>query len=285
MSKIPNYIFICCCTLLVGCDFFQSEEERKVLARVHDDYLYEEDVVDLIPEGASSEDSALFMSNYVNRWAQEELFMHQAKINLSEKRQQDFNKLIDLYRNELYTEAYKDIVISGMIDTTFQDTVIHNYFEANKINFKLNQDLIKLRYIGLEKGYADIKELKKKIIRFDHNDKIDIDEESLKFKSYSLNDSVWVKPKEIYKKITPLDASMSDEFLKKENFLQLEDSLGVYLVYIKDVLKRNDQAPLEYVKPTIKQILLNRRKLELSKELEKEIIKDAIKQKKFEIYH
>lgn len=269
----------------MGCEFFQAEEERKVLARVHDDYLYEEDVVDLIPEGASSEDSALFMSNYVNRWAQEELFMHQAKINLSEKRQRDFEKLIDLYRNELYTEAYKDIVISGMIDTTFQDTVIHNYFEANKINFKLNQDLIKLRYIGLDKGYADIKDLKNKIIRFDHNDKIDIDEESLKFKSYSLNDSVWVKPKEIYKKITPLDASMSDEFLKKENFLQLEDSLGVYLVYIKDVLKRNDQAPLEYVKPTIKQILLNRRKLELSKELEKEIIKDAIKQKKFEIYH
>lgn len=285
MSKVSIYILLCYCTLFVSCDYFQSNEERKVLAKVHDTYLYEEDVLDLMPKGSSSQDSALFMSNYINRWAQEELLMHQAKINLSEEKQRDFKRLIDLYRNELYTEAYKDIVISGMIDTTFQDTVIENYFEANKINFKLNQDLIMLRYIELEKDYLDVKELKEKIVRFEQNDKIDIEEESLKFKNYSLNDSVWVKPREIYKKITPLDASMSDEFLKKENFLQLEDSLGVYLVYIKDVLKRNDQAPLEYVKPTIKQILLNRRKLELSKELEKEIIKDAIKHKKFEIYN
>ncbi|MDT0295086.1 peptidyl-prolyl cis-trans isomerase [Mesonia ostreae] len=285
MSKVSIYILLWCCTLFVSCEYFQSNEERKVLAKVHDKYLYEEDVVNLIPKGSSAQDSVLFMSNYINRWAQEELFMHQAKINLSEEKQRDFKRLVDLYRNELYTEAYKDIVISGMIDTTFQDTIIENYFEANKINFKLNQDLIMLRYIELEKDYLDVKELKKKITRFDQDDKIDIEEESLKFKNYSLNDSVWVKPREIYKKITPLDASMSDEFLKKENFLQLEDSLGVYLVYIKDVLKRNDQAPLEYVKPTIKQILLNRRKLELSKELEKEIIKDAIKQKKFEIYN
>ena len=269
----------------MGCDFLQSNEERKVLARAYDTYLYEEDIVNLIPDGASPEDSAIFVSNYINRWAQEELFMHQAKINLSEKKQEDFKKLVNLYRNELYTEAYKDIVISGMIDTTFQDTVINTYFEANKINFKLNQDLVKLRYIELEKDYADIKELEKKFTRFDQDDKIYLDEESLKFKNYSLNDSVWVKPKEIYKKISPLDASMSDEFLKKENFLQLEDSLGVYLVYIKDVLKRNDQAPLAYVKPTIKQILLNRRKLELSKELEKEIIKDAIKHNRFELYN
>lgn len=285
MNKIPNYILLLCCTLFVSCEYFQSKEERKVLARAYDIYLYEEDVVNLIPEEASPEDSAIFVSNYINRWAQEELFMHQAKINLSEKKQKDFKKLVNHYRNELYTEAYKDIVISGMIDTTFQDTVINNYFEANKINFKLNQDLVKLRYIEVEKKYPDIKELKKKITQFNQEDKIYLDEESLKFKNYNLNDSVWIKPKEIYKKITPLDASMSDEFLKKENFLQLEDSLGVYLVYIKDVLKRNDQAPLEYVKPTIKQILLNRRKLELSKELEKEIIKDAIKHKRFELYN
>ncbi|PZW39784.1 hypothetical protein LX95_02149 [Mesonia algae] len=269
----------------MSCDFFQPKDERVPLAKVHDNYLYQEDVKGLIPDGASSEDSALFMSNYINRWAQDELFMHQAKINLSEKKQQDFKELIENYRSELYTEAYKDVIISKKIDTTFQDTIIHSYFEANKINFKLNQDLIKLRYVDVSKDYPDVKELKEKITRFNQEDKIELEEESLKFRNYYLNDSVWVKPIEIYNKIGPLDTSKNEEFLKKENFLQLEDSLGVYLVYIKEVLKRNDQAPLEYVKPTIKQILLNRRKLELSKELEKEIIKDAIKNKKFEIYN
>jgi len=285
LNKTFYYIIVLFCFLLTSCDFFQPKDDRVPLARVYDSYLYQEDVRNLIPEGTSSEDSALFMSNYVNRWAQDELFMHQAKINLSEKKQQEFKTLIENYRNELYTEAYKDVIISRKIDTTFRDTVIHSYFETNKLNFKLNQDLIKLRYIDVGKNYPDIDELEKMIKRFNPKDKIELEEESLKFRNYNLNDSVWVKPIEIYNKIGPLDTSKNEEFLKKENFLQLEDSLGVYLVYIKDVLKRNDQAPLEYVAPTIKQILLNRRKLELSKELEKEIIKDAIKNKKFEIYN
>lgn len=69
------------------------------------------------------------------------------------------------------------------------------------------------------------------------------------------------------------------------DFLELRDSLGLYLISIKEHLMRNDEAPLEYVMPTVKQIILNKRKLELIKELEKDITKDAIKNKQFEIYN
>lgn len=54
---------------------------------------------------------------------------------------------------------------------------------------------------------------------------------------------------------------------------------------IEDVLNQNDLAPQVYVKPTIKQIVINKRKLELIKQLEKDITKDAIKNKQFEIYN
>ena len=54
---------------------------------------------------------------------------------------------------------------------------------------------------------------------------------------------------------------------------------------INNVLLRNETAPLEYVRPTIQQIVINKRKLELIRELEKDITKDAIKNKQFEIYN
>ena len=73
--------------------------------------------------------------------------------------------------------------------------------------------------------------------------------------------------------------------LKKTNFIQLRDSLGLYLIAVKNTLGRNDIAPLEYVRPTINQIINNKRKLALIKRLEKEIKDDAIKNKKFEIYN
>jgi len=72
--------------------------------------------------------------------------------------------------------------------------------------------------------------------------------------------------------------------LKKSNFTQIQDSIGVYLVKIEDILNRNDTAPLSFVGPTIEQIILNKRKLELIKKLEKDITKDAIKDKKFETF-
>ncbi|WP_254504077.1 hypothetical protein [Aquimarina spinulae] len=66
--------------------------------------------------------------------------------------------------------------------------------------------------------------------------------------------------------------------------MQLRDSTGVYMVKIKDVLKRNEIAPIEYIKPTIRQIILNKRKLELIKKIEKDITRDAVENKQFEVY-
>jgi hypothetical protein len=61
---------------------------------------------------------------------------------------------------------------------------------------------------------------------------------------------------------------------------KVQDSLGLYLIHFKDILKRGDRAPQEYVTPIIKQILLNRRKLEFKKGLEKDLLQDALSRKK-----
>ena len=106
---------------------------------------------------------------------------------------------------------------------------------------------------------------------------------SLEFKNVNLNDSIWIKKESVLKQLPVLKSNESTA-LKKSDFKQLEDSLGVYLLKIVDVLNPNDIAPLAYIKPTIEEIILSKRKLELIKKLEKDITKDAIKNKDFEIY-
>ena len=56
-------------------------------------------------------------------------------------------------------------------------------------------------------------------------------------------------------------------------------------MHVNDVKTLDDYAPLDYVKNSIKQIVINKRKLELIKQLEKDITKDAIKNNKFEIFN
>ena len=72
--------------------------------------------------------------------------------------------------------------------------------------------------------------------------------------------------------------------LKKNQFIQKEDSLGVYLLAVKNILYRNDIAPKSYVVPTIKQMILHKRKLDLMKKIEQTLVNDAISKKQFEQY-
>ena len=66
--------------------------------------------------------------------------------------------------------------------------------------------------------------------------------------------------------------------------MKLKDSLGLYLIQINEFLEQGNPAPIEYVSPTLKQIVINNRKLKLIKKLKSDIVDDAIKNKKFEIY-
>tara|TARA_R110002094_G_scaffold149916_2_gene138413 strand:+ start:177 stop:347 length:171 start_codon:yes stop_codon:yes gene_type:complete len=54
---------------------------------------------------------------------------------------------------------------------------------------------------------------------------------------------------------------------------------------VNDVRLQNDYAPLEYVNTSIQQIVINKRKLELIKQLKNDITKDAIKNNQFKIYN
>ncbi|WP_341482116.1 peptidyl-prolyl cis-trans isomerase [Christiangramia crocea] len=271
--------------VLVSCDYFQQTDDRQVVVRVNDSYLYEEDINSLINENTSPEDSALIVSNYITRWATQQLLIDRAELNLPESQQREFNDLVNNYRNELYTNAYTDAVVSRDLDTSLNRDDILNYYEENKENFILNEDLVKLRYINLAGNSNNIEEIKRKFIRFNEEDREELSDMALQFKNYSMNDSVWVKTKSVYSKIDPLSVEDRSSLLKKSNFMELKDSLNVYLVFVNDVLTRNEQAPLEYASATIREILLNKRKQALIKELEKEITKDAIKNNEFEIFN
>jgi hypothetical protein len=271
---------------LTSCTFFFKETDDRVkVARVNDTYLYYDDIKDLVSEGTTKEDSILLVQNFINRWATQQLFVDGAMLNLSESQQETFNKLVNQYKNDLYTKAYIEALVNRSIDTTVTNEEAKEFFQANQEIFKLNEDLIKFRYIHVDENMINFKRIQEKFKRFNKNDKKELDSISIQFKSYSLNDTIWIKVSQVIDKISIITPENKNELLKKSNFVQLKDSLGVYLMQINDVLLRSDTAPLEYVKPTINQIVINKRKLELIKELEKDITKDAIKNKQFEVYN
>lgn len=269
---------------LTSCDFFKKSDDRQAVARVNDSYLYDDDIKGLVSEGTPKEDSMLVVQNFINRWATQQLFIDGAKVNLSKIKQDEFDKLIQQYKNDLYTKAYIEALVKRDMDTVVTTKQAETFYKENSDVFKLNEELIKFRYIHIDENILNYSAIVEKFKRFNAKDKKDLDAMSIQFKSYSLNDTIWIKVNQVINKISAITPENKNQLLNKSNFIQLKDSLGVYLMRINDVLLRNDTAPLEYVRPTINQIVVNKRKLELIRELEKDITKDAIKNKQFEIY-
>ncbi|MEZ4857197.1 MAG: peptidyl-prolyl cis-trans isomerase [Flavobacteriaceae bacterium] len=268
--------------LVTSCDYFKQEEAGNPVARVNQTYLYKADLEKLFSETSKDEDSAQLVNNYINRWATQQLLIDQAKINLTKQQLDEFDYLVNQYKIDLYTQAYKNNIVSIALDSLVSKPELITFYELHKENFKLNDPLLKLRYIYVGKNFSNLTSITEKFKRFNSQDQKELNEMSIQFKSFNLNDSIWVKKEKLIESLPIL--AMQSEVLKKSNFAQLQDSLGVYLLKIEDFLNRNDTAPLQYIEPTIVQIILNQRKQELIKKLETDITKDAIKNKTFEIY-
>ena len=279
-----NFHILTLFILVTSCDFFKKTDDRVPVARVNDSYLYQEDINGVVPEGASKEDSTLLVNAYINRWARQLLLMDGALVNLSEEKQNEFSKLVEQYRSDLYTKAYLEALVIKSIDTVVNPNEAEVFYEANKESFKLNDDLLQFRYISLPLNPINLDTIKNRFQRFKNKDKRYLDSISVQFKAYSLNDSLWVKFSQVAEKVPVVSFENKDQLLKKTNFLQLKDSLNLYLMQVNDVRLQNDYAPLDYVKPSIRQIVINKRKLELIKQLENDITKDAIENNKFQIY-
>ena len=153
-------IAICMLGILVGCDFFEKENSGISIARVNDNYLYEDDIAQLVTPTMSDQDSALVVNSYITRWATRQLLMDGAKRNISIEEQERLDNLVDQYKTDLYSQAYKDALVESSIDSTISDQDALAFYEQNKSNFRLNEELLKLRYIQIGETDYNVSDIK-----------------------------------------------------------------------------------------------------------------------------
>ena len=276
MKYLSLYIVL----LIISISCKEKVDEDNAIARVYDQYLYEKDIKAKIPENLSKEDSILFRNNLINTWATQQLLLQKAKINI-EDNNEDINELVKKYKRDLLIDKYTQAVILQDLDTLITDSDIDEYYNKNSNIYKLNEDLVQLKYIHFNQDIIDKKEV---VDLFKSDSESDLEElanRELEFNSYNFNDSIWVSYLSVEKKLPILKG---DDRLKKNEFIQKEDSLGVYLVAVKNVLYINDIAPKSYVTPTIKNMILHKRKLGMINKIEQTLVNDAINKKQFEQY-
>ena len=273
-----------CIFTLTSCDFIKLQEKdastSEIIAIVNTDKLFREDLKGFLPRNISRVDSLILVKSFIQDWAVKKLLLDAAANNNTQESLKSINNLVQDYKESLLINNFKEALIKQQLDTIISDNEVEAYYLINNENFKLNEVLVKSKYLYFDASIIN----KKEIIKFFKSEEIEdaeeLERQQLSFKMYQLNDSIWTELDKILLKL-PFSKEI---LLKKSKFIQKQDSLGLYLVAIKDVLRRNDIAPLSYIKPTIKEMILHKRKIELIRDIEKIIVKDATKNNNFKIY-
>ncbi|WP_294824173.1 hypothetical protein [uncultured Flavobacterium sp.] len=267
-----------------SCNGGGGEQKPQAVARVNDAYLYKDDLKGIVPPGTSKEDSIAIVKSYIDRWASQKLLYNGAKVNLSKEKQAEYDELIRQYKVDLYTKAYIEELVKSNVDTIISNDEVIKYYNAHKENFRTTGTLVRLRYIRMDKEHPKFAVVRTKFGSGNKKDLKALNDMAIQFKSYAFNDTTWVDLNQVYSRLPFITPDNRNKYISSGISYQYPDSTDVYLVKVARVIDRNQVAPFEYIKPTLEQLIINNRKLELIKKFEKEITDDAIKDKKYEVY-
>lgn len=265
----------------MGSTEFNRPEEA--VARVHERYLYRPEIAALITPETSPEDSAILINSYIRNWIKKQLILHRAEQNLDEKKKNVEQQLVD-YRNSLITYIYESELIRQKLDTAVTEEEIEKYYSENQNNFELRDNIIKVLYLRVKKDAPKIRKVKEWYRSSSAKDRQQLEEYCYQYAfDFHLDDETWLLFDELLKKV-PIKTYDKEAFLKNNRFIEIEDSTDLYLVRIRDMKIRESMSPLSFVKDDIRVLIINKRKLDLIREMEQSTYDEALKKNEFEIY-
>jgi hypothetical protein len=290
--KYNNLIlFILFSVLVASCDLVKVkdegvgiEEQSKAIARANDHYLYASDLDGIVPTDASVQDSTNRMAAYVNNWIRKQLLIDEASARIDFDEAEIQRKILE-YRYSLIAYGYKSYYVNENLTKEVSEEEIESYYQDNQQNFPLKQNIIRGKFIRVPKDSPNRPQIKG-LLNSTREDKM----EELKTYCfsyalmYSLEDSVWINFDDIIKNTPLAEIPNKVDFLKRTKYTESSDETSNYYLLIKEYKKTDDIAPLEIVRDQIVGIIINKRKVALARNLEKEVYDKAVETNAFEIY-
>ena len=283
MKKIGALIGIAFLLLMAGCDYYQKNSKEVVVAECYGKYLYESDLVGIVPEGATIMDSIQRVSTFIDSWVRRQVLIHQAENNLNVE-ELDLKKQMDEYRNSLVIYAYESQLINQKLDTAVSEDEIAEYYEQNKEDFQLRNTMVRVAYVILEEDSKQEEAFRKLMSDPDTLLLQNIDVLAMYYaaKSY-LDVDQWMRLDELTN-IIPIEILNAESFLKKNKFVCFDMNEHIYMVRFVEYLLEESTSPLEMVRDNIKSVILAQRRQALIEKMHTSLYEKAKRDRAFEVY-
>jgi hypothetical protein len=275
-------------SLVVSCNLpfikkDQAENTGALLVKAYGKTFTTDDLKQLIPEETPQEDSIQMAKNFIDNWIRKQVVLHQAEKNLPDKMKQ-VEKQLEEYRTSLITYIYESELINQRLDTSVSEQEIVTYYKNNPRNFELKNNILKASYVKVKREAPKLDKLRKWFQSGTDKDKNLLAEYCYQFASdFRLDDETWIYFDELIKSI-PIRTYDQEHFLRNNRNFEISDSAFYYLVRINDFKIKESLSPIEFERENIRALILNKRKLELVKEMEQRAIRKAMLNREIEVY-
>jgi hypothetical protein len=270
-----KYIF--CILIVLGLSSCEVEKEKpaeEIIARAGDRQLGMKEFKALVSVVKGSGDSASLARRMLDRWAADELFYQEAKQKLLPE-DMAVETEIEKYRQELINYKYEIKLIENNLDTTVSMEEVQDYYDANRDNFILKDNIVKVNYFKIPLGTKVLDKIKKSIVSTNPKDKDQLKSFCLQYaENYFINDSTWLLLEDVKKEIPQLNELPEWHFMAGRVF-EYSDSLDYFYLKIKEIKIKDGLSPINFERNNIRSIILNQRKTKLIKQYKQQILEKA----------
>jgi len=275
MKYFFNFLILLTCIFFVcNCSNKKEKNDTDFIAKVGTNTLTVNDLKDIYAAASNMKDSAIFIKNYLEKWASDELLYTRAQKVLGNDK--EIEKLVSEYRKSLIINSFKrKILYDNNIKPTKED--INKYYEQNKSKLKLDEPILKGALLQVAKNSPKIDQLRAAMRKMDKPSIEKIEKYSLQYAiNYDFFTDKWLSLSDIMQRI-PIPQSNKDAFVSSRNFYELQDSLSIYFLTIKEFKVSGTETPLEHVTDLITNILTNQKSLQFVKDYQKKLYDNAVK--------
>ncbi len=288
---VSNALLVALVVSVASCDLIRMKRDqaagagRKAVARVDNVYLYQDELVGIVSEKMSKEDSAQRVSTYIDSWVRKQLLINQAMKEIDIDEAEVDRKVLE-YRYTLIGYEYQNYYINKKLDANVSDEEIQQYYNEHLDNFILKQNIVRGTFIVVPKGAPRTARLKELMYSTKEKDLEELRSFCLRFSSaYHIADSTWIEFDNLVGGSPLAEIPNKVQFLKSNPYYETSDNDSQFYLKVDEYKISDNASPIEFVKEEIRNIILNKRKVELAKKLEEDVYENAAKRKEFEVYH
>lgn len=280
MVRVFISVVIILTSALSACD----HEKPKPVARSFDQFLYPEDLKGVVPAGVTGDDSTQLVHAYIEQWLRQQALLYHAQRNVNINTER-LDRQVEDYKNGLIVYEYEQALVSQKLDTLVTDDEIQQYYDARPELFILQQPILKRSYIRLRTDAPELERVKRLLVSADFEEQDLLVKYCTMYASeYALHDTSWYSVDELVKEI-PLSQIGEANYSKTGRIFEIIENNELYLIILHDSKSRDTRSPLPLVRDQVRNLILNKRKIDLIDRMQRSIVADAREKNNIEIYN